>query len=564
MAVAPVLALLLGPLGPATPVRNDQVAVGRKGAVVAADPVASRVGLAVLERGGNAVDAAVATFLTLAVVHPQAGNLGGGGFLVARMADGRTMALDFRETAPGKAHKDMFLGEDGEVAEGKSLDTALAAGVPGSPYGIWLAWKRLGKVEEFERLVRPAIELARRGFVVDRFLAEAFAEDRERLERWDGTKAAWWRDGRPPSIGDRFVQADLADTLERLAEKGPEGFYTGPTADKVVAEMRRTGGWITAADLAAYRPVEREVLRGKYRGHEVLTMPPPSSGGVALLQMLRLLELRPMGELGCSSVRGAHWLIEAMKRAYADRARWLGDPAFFEVPVAGLVSEGYAKKLAEGMRDDRATAVEGPGDPTGFREESRETTHFSVVDAEGNAVSCTTTLNSGFGNGQVVTGAGFVLNNEMDDFSAKPGVPNQFGLVGAEANAVAAGKRPLSSMTPTIVVGPDGALRLVLGSPGGGRIITTVLQVLSNVVDHGLPVEVAVRAPRLHQQWRPAETSWELLALSKDTRARLEEMGHRFRAEPSVMGRCQAIERLPDGRYVAAADPRSGGAAVAY
>jgi len=557
---APLLMLPLGDPPRPSPAANDQLARGRGGAVVSAEPHASRAGLAVLESGGNAVDAAIAVFATLAVTLPQAGNLGGGGFMLLRMADGRTVALDFRETAPGAATRDMYLEEDGSVHPDKSLLGATAGGVPGSPAGLAWLQARYG-TRSLEELFAPAIRLAREGFEVSHFLARSLRSKSRSLGRFESTRAIFFKGDRVLRAGERLIQADLAATLERLAEGGRDGFYKGRTAELLVAQMRRDGGLITMADLDGYQPVPREPLRGEYRGYEVLSMPPPSSGGVALLQMLNLLEPHDLGELGFGSSDAIHVMTEAMRRAYADRARWLGDPDFYPVPVDGLVSKEYAAKLGASVRTDRVTEV-APGRPPGARE-GEDTTHFSVVDKAGNVVSCTTTINSSFGSGLVVDGAGFLMNNEMDDFSAKPGVPNQFGLVGGDANAIAPAKRMLSSMTPTIVL-RDGSPRFVLGSPGGGRIINTVLQVLLNLVDHEMPIEYAVRAPRVHHQWKPETLAWERLILSADVRARLAEMGHRFAPRSRVIGRCQAIEITSDGTRVAAADPRSGGAAVAY
>ncbi|MDP6423773.1 MAG: gamma-glutamyltransferase family protein, partial [Planctomycetota bacterium] len=358
-------------------------------------------------------------------------------------------------------------------------------------------------------------------------------------------------------------QEDLAGTLARIAAKGPAGFYEGETARLLADEMRRTEGLIDLEDLARYAPVERVPVQGTYRGHPILSMPPPSSGGVALLQMLNMLSDHDLRTLGHGSSSTLHLLIEVMKRAYADRARWLGDPDHWPVPVRGLIAEDYAKRISADIDFAKATRIVRAGQPAGAKE-SKDTTHFSVVDADGSAVSCTTTLNSSFGNKQVVPGAGFLLNNEMDDFSAKPGVPNQFGLVGAKANAIAAGKRMLSSMTPTIVLTKDGKRPLlVLGSPGGGRIINTVLQVLSNVIDHRLPLDLAVQAPRVHHQWLPKHVTWERLAVPHDVRAALEAKGHRFATRPGTIGRCQAIFIGKRG-IEAVADPRSGGGAAAW
>ena len=540
---------------------NDQRATGTRGAVVSAHPLASQVGLAVLKKGGNAVDAAVATALALAVVHPQAGNLGGGGFMILHLKDGRNLALDFREMAPRRAHKDMYLDAKGRVRPGESLWTSRAAGVPGSPAGLYHAHKAFGKLP-WKALVQPAIRLAKEGFLVDSFLHRSITAKQKLFRRWKATAAIFLPGGKPLALGARLRQPDLARTLERMAARGGvEGFYRGETAARLEAWMKESGGLIDRTDLAAYKVVEREPIRGTYRGYPVLSMPPPSSGGVALVQMLGLLEKKDIRAMGFGSVPKLHWMIEAMRRAYADRAKWLGDPDFYPVPVKGLIAPKYLDSLAKGMREDKATPEIEAGDPKAMMRESRETTHFSVLDGEGNAVSCTTTLNSSFGNSQVVPGLGFFLNNEMDDFSAKPGVPNQFGLVGAEANAIAPKKRMLSSMTPTIVLDRAGKKPfLVLGSPGGGRIINTVLQVIVNVVDHRLPLHLAVGAPRIHQQWKPRETAWERLALVPEVRKALEAKGQRFARRPRVIGRCQAI-LWKGGRMTAVADPRSNGAA---
>ncbi|MBK8978006.1 MAG: gamma-glutamyltransferase [Planctomycetes bacterium] len=539
---------------------NDLLAKGRHGCVVAAEPRAARIGLDVLRRGGNAVDAAVATALALAVTHPQAGNLGGGGFMLIRMADGTTAALDFREMAPAAAHRDMYLRPDGSVDPERSLHGALAGGVPGSPAGLCAALAKFG-TRPLAELAAPAIALAREGFEIEHFLADALFDARRILGRFDTTRAVFFRGDRPLAAGERLVQTELAATIERLAAGGFDGFYRGETAARFAAHERATGGLITADDLAGYVVQERTPLATDYRGLQVLAMPPSSSGGVALLQMLELLEPYDLAGSGHGSAREIHLLTEVMQRAYADRARWLGDMDRWAVPLGGLLDPDYLARRGATIRLDRVSEVD-PGVPPGAPE-GEHTTHLSVIDAAGNAVSCTTTINSTFGSGLVVGGCGFLLNNEMDDFSAKPGVPNQFGLVGYEANAIAPGKRPLSSMTPILVLA-DGRVRYVLGSPGGGRIINTVLQVLLNLVDHDLPLREAVAAPRIHHQWKPAHLLWELGALNPDTRAILERMGHTFAPKPSQIGRCQAIEVQADGTRIGVADPRSGGAAAAY
>ena len=549
---------------------NDQQAIGRKGAVVSAHPLASKVGIEVLKKGGNAVDAAIAIFFALSVVHPQAGNIGGGGFmLVYGFKDGgfadRALALDFREVAPRRATRDMFLDANRLVVPGSSLRSALAVGVPGSVAGVCMLHSLFGS-KPLEELLAPAIALAAQGFEVDHRLAGAIGAKRKALARWPATAKIFLPDGKVPRPGSRFRQRDLGQTLQRISEQGPDGFYKGETAELFEAEMQKSDGLIDVEDLAAYRPKARVPVTGQYRGHKIISMPPPSSGGVALIQMLNMLEPYDLRASGFASSKTLHLLIEVMKRAFADRARWLGDADFYPVPVEGLLAREYAKKLSATISIDKATEHVDAGKPKGaVLRESRETTHFSVMDAQGRAVSCTTTLNSSFGNGQVVAGAGFLLNNEMDDFSASPGVPNQFGLVGAKANEIAPGKRMLSSMTPTIVLDKEGKkVLLVLGSPGGGRIITTVLQVVLNVIDHRLPLHMAVAAPRIHQQWRPREVSWERLALTADTRAALEAMGHAFARGSRSMGHCQAILRKSEDRIEAAADPRSGGAALAW
>ena len=539
---------------------NDLVARGRHGAVVSAEPRATRIGLEVLRNGGNAIDAAVATLLALAVTHPQAGNLGGGGFMVIQLADGRSAALDFRERAPAAATRDMYLQADGKVHPIKSLLGATAAGVPGSPAGMLKALDTFGS-KPLAELAAPAIRLARDGFEVGHFLAGSLAAKAGALGRFPSTRAVFFRDGRPVRAGETLVQSDLAQTLERLAKGGFDGFYGGKTAKLLVAQMERDGAVMVAKDLTEYRVAERRPLRGSYRGHEFVCMPPPSSGGIAVLQMLNMLEPYDVRGSGFGSAGTLHLLTEVMRRAYADRARWLGDADFYPVPIQGLISKEYAEELRAGIRTDKVSEV-APGRPPGAPEGDK-TTHLSVVDAHGNAVSCTTTINSTFGNCLVVEGAGFLLNNEMDDFSAKPGVPNQFGLIGGEANAIAPGKRMLSSMTPTIVM-RDGKVRYVLGSPGGGRIINTVFQVASNLIDHGLALPAAVAAPRIHHQWRPEQLTWERLALPAEVRLALTELGHSFTSRPRTIGRCQAIEIRPDGERIGAADPRSGGAAMAY
>jgi gamma-glutamyltranspeptidase/glutathione hydrolase len=496
------------------------------------------------------------------VTHPAAGNLGGGGFMVIRLADGRETTIDYREKAPGQAHRDMFLDGSGAPIVERSLVGPLAAGVPGSVAGMAFAQRRYGKLS-LAAVLAPAIALARDGFEVSWALSDSLRLEGRSFERFPETARIFRRtDGAPWQPGDRLVQADLARTLTLIAEQGPDAFYRGPIADLIVAEMARTGGIITKADLAAYEPRERPPIVGTYRGHRIVSMPPPSSGGIALVQLLNILEGFPLAEYGHNSSRTIHLVSEAARRVYADRSEWLGDPEFYTVPATGLLSRAYADRLRAGISETRATLSRDvrPGQPRQF--ESSDTTHYSVIDGEGNAVSTTTTLNGSYGNGQVVTGAGFLLNNEMDDFSVKPGSPNMFGLIGGEANAVAPGKRMLSSMTPTIVV-KDGRTRLVLGSPGGSRIITTVLQVLLNVVDFKMTVQEAVDAPRFHHQWLPDAIRIERQGFPADVVTALEAMGHTITTGPN-MGDVHAIAIDDSGLRLGASDPRLDGRTAGY
>ena len=535
----------------------------RRGMVGSTDEHASRAGLQVLQQGGNAVDAAVAVGFALAVTHPAAGNIGGGGFMVIRMADGRETSIDYRELAPSRAHRDMFLDPAGEPVAARSRVGALASGVPGSVAGMAFAQKRYGRLA-LAAVMAPAIALARNGIPVSWSLSDSLKGAKHLLSQFPSSARVFLKpDGSALSPDDRLVQPELAHTLELIAAQGPDAFYKGPIADLIAAEMERSGGLISKADLAAYVPRERAPITGTFRGHRVVSMPPPSSGGVALVQLLNVLEGFPLSDYGHNSSRTIHLVAEAARRVYADRSEWLGDPEFFDVPVAGLLSRRYAERVRNGISETRATPSRDvkPGQPRGL--EHSETTHYSVVDADGNAVATTTTLNGSYGNGQTVTGAGFLLNNEMDDFSAKPGSPNMFGLVGGEANAVAPGKRMLSSMTPTILV-KDGKTRLVVGSPGGSRIITTVLQVVLNVVEFKMDVQEAVDAPRFHHQWLPDVIRLERQGFPTDVVTALEAMGHATEAGPD-MGDVHAIMIDPaTGVRLGASDPRLEGVTVGY
>ena len=535
--------------------------VAEHGMVVTQEKIASRVGADVLRRGGNAVDAAVATGFALAVTYPRAGNLGGGGFMVIHSRErGEDITIDYRETAPAATTPTIFLGADGKPDIAKSRDSALGIGVPGSVAGLSLALEKYGSGKfTLAELLKPAIALARDGFVVTDDVADAMPEERGRLARWPSAiKIFSGKDGAALKDGDLLVQADLATTLSAISEQGPRGFYQGPVAEKLVKGIGDAGGIMTLDDLKSYQPVIRASMRGTYRGYDIVSMPLPSSGGVVLLETLNILEGFPMGEMKQGSAPSLHVLIEAMKRAYADRARYLGDPAFVKVPVATLTSKDYAAKQRASIDLDRATPWTDALSALPPHE-GDNTTHFSVVDSSGNAVSNTYTLNFNYGLGLVAEGTGVLLNNELDDFTAAPGASNAFGLVGFEANLPGPGKRPLSSMTPTIVL-KDGKPVLVTGSPGGSRIISAVLQVIVNALDYKMDVAAAVAAPRVHHQWLPDEVRVEH-GFTEDTLAALRVKGHRV-IEP--LGRTSANSiGVTDQGLLGAPDPRSRGAGAA-
>jgi gamma-glutamyltranspeptidase/glutathione hydrolase len=564
-----VLVLLLLGFTGAAPARDDPIHSGRDrvhaafaehGMVATQESVATRVGVDVLRAGGNAVDAAVAVGFALAVTLPRAGNLGGGGFmLVHHAASGETHAVDYRETAPAAAHRDLFLNAAGGVDRARARFSHASAGVPGTVAGLTLALERFGTLP-LERVIAPAVALARDGVEVTWALADSLAARAERLGRNPAARRIFLNpDGGPLEAGDRLVQTDLAGTLERIAEGGAGGFYTGETSRLIAEDMAAHGGLITGADLAAYTAKLRSPVRGRYRDVEVASMPPPSSGGVHLVQMLNVLEGFPIGFLGHNTADTVHLMAETMKLAYADRSKHLGDADFVPVPVSGLTSRSYAARLRRGIDLQRARPASGiaRGDPGAA--ESPDTTHFSIMDSAGNVVSNTYTINFSYGSGIVAAGTGILLNNEMDDFSAKPGVPNAYGLLGGDANAIAPGKRPLSSMTPTIVF-RGGEPLLATGSPGGSRIITTTLQVILNVVDHGMGVASAVTAPRVHHPWMPDELRVER-GLSLDTLALLRARGHKI-VERNAMGSANSVMRVPGG-FLGFADPRRRGALAA-
>jgi gamma-glutamyltranspeptidase/glutathione hydrolase len=540
----------------------EEPVTASNGMVVSTDELASRIGVDIMRSGGNAVDAAVAVHFALAVVNPEAGNIGGGGFMVTRMADGTAAALDFREKAPFAATRDMFLDETGNLTQ-KSVIGHLAAGVPGSVAGMWAAHQRFGSIN-WEDLVSPAVELATGFEVKERFLGSLSSTMVEALSDFPASVAQFLpRDGQPPLVGDTLRQPDLAKTLERIRDWGPEGFYRGETADLIVAEMERGGGIITLQDLAEYEAEWREPISFTYRDHTVVSMPPSSSGGATMAEMANILESYDVGSMTWHGPRMIHLYVEAWKRAYADRNHYLADPDFVDMPINRMTSLAYAHARASTISETAATpsteigpGMEGPG-------EGENTTHYSIVDAAGNAVAVTTTINSWYGSKVTVTGAGFVLNNEMDDFAAKPGTSNQFGLVQGENNAVAPGKRMLSAMTPTVVINPDGTLRMVTGTPGGGTIITTVFQTISNVLDYGMNVVDAVNAPRIHHQHLPDQIYFEPAGLDPETIAQLQAMGHTLVERAGMSGDAQVI--LVDGNILKAwSDPRRGGRAIGY
>ncbi len=527
--------------------------VANNGMVATEQELASRIGLDILKAGGNAVDAAVGIGFALAVALPNAGNLGGGGFMMVHDAKtGKSVALDFREVAPLKATRNMYLDDKGNVINGKSLYTHYAVGVPGTVAGMEHALKKWGTMP-LDKVIAPSIALAEKGFPVSETLAKILRQEQKNMGQWPATTEIFWKDGAPLKRGDLLVQKDLAQSMRLIAQQGAKAFYEGAIAQKIAAEMAPHAGAVTLQDLREYKVAEREPVRGTYRGHEVVTMPPPSSGGTHLVQILNMLEQWPLAQWGQNSAQTLHHMAESSKLAYADRSEYLGDPDFVKIPLKGLTSKRYAESLAKTIDPNRARPAKEikPGQPQPY--ESDQTTHYSVVDKAGNAVAVTYTLNTNFGSGIVAKGTGILLNNEMDDFAAKPGVANAYGLVGGDANAMAAKKRPLSSMTPTLVL-KDGKPTLVTGSPGGARIITTVLQTVVNTIDFGNNPAEAAAAPRVHHQWTPDELRVEK-GLSPDTLALLKQRGHNIAVKPS-MGRTQTIQ-IRNGMLYGYSDPRN-------
>ena len=522
-----------------------------KGMVVSANPIASKVGLDILKKGGNAVDAAVAVQFALAVVYPNAGNIGGGGFMVYRSASGQTSTLDYREKAPASSSRDMYLDSTGNAITDKSLFGHLAAGVPGSVDGMVKAHQKYGKLSWAE-VVQPSINLARSGFAITEKQANELNQNAAAFAKFNPgkgyfLKSKWLTD-------DPLVQEDLAKTLELIRDKGREGFYAGSVADLIVAEMQSGAGLITKKDLADYQSVWREAITGNYKEYRIITMPPPSSGGIALIQLLKSIERYPLKRWGFNSDSTVQLMVEAERRVYADRAAYLGDPDFFKVPQQQLLSSSYTLSRMKNFNWNQATASNLINEGDLAPKESEETTHFSIVDLEGNAVSITTTLNGSYGSKVVVKGAGFLLNNEMDDFSVKPGTPNMYGLVGGEANAIAPGKRMLSSMTPAILE-KNGKLFMVVGTPGGSTIITSVFQTIVNVVEFDKSMQAAVNARKFHHQWLPDEVFVEKDALDNLTKSKLQSKGYKL-TEREDIGRVDAILKTKWGYYQGGSDPR--------
>ena len=552
LALSLAVVTLLAPLSAATPVR------ARKAMVVSREIHATDAGVAILQAGGNAVDAAVAVGLALAVTHPSAGNIGGGGFMLVRFADGRTTFIDFRERAPEKSSRDMYLDKDGKPTRDSLLGWR-AAGIPGTVRGFELAHKKYGKAK-WADLVAPSVKLAKHGFPVGYGLATTL-KSAKNLAQFADSRRIFQRDGKFYEPGELFTQPELGTVLERIQKVGPKDFYEGETARKMVAALDKVGGLFTLNDLKNYVAAERAPLTGTYRGYDIITAPPPSSGGIGILQMLGVLEKTDYASHGAGSAQAIHLTTEAMRRYYADRSEYLGDPDFFNVPTKKLLDPRYLSTLRDSIDPAAATNSDKikPGNLAPY--ESLETTHYSIVDADGNAVSVTYTLNGGYGSGATVPGLGILLNNEMDDFSVKPGAPNMYGAIGGEANAIQPGKRPLSSMSPSIVV-KDGKLALVVGTPGGTRILTNVMQVIQNVIDFKMPIQDAVNFPRFHHQWRPDKLYMET-DFSPDTRRLLEQKGH---AIETVARMCEvmAIQVEANGWLAGAADPRVEGKAAGY
>ena len=541
---------------------------GQKAMVDSQHKLASEIGADVMKRGGNAVDAAIAVAFALAVVYPEAGNIGGGGFMLIRFADGRSTAIDYREMAPAAAHRNIFVNEKGELIKGEGSSTLgyRASGVPGTVAGMEMAFKKYGsKKLTWAQLIEPARKLAANGYVLSHRLAELFKDYADDLAKYEDSNRIFLRNGNYFKEGDRLVQTDLAVTLARIQKSGAREFYEGNTARLIAADMKLHNGLMTLEDLKNYKAKERTPLRGNYRGYEIISMPPPSSGGSVMINVLNMLEGYDIRRMGWASSEKYHVLVEAMRRAYADRAQYMADPDFADVPFQKMIDKNYAVERRKTIDLDRATKSSDvrPGKLEGS--EPTETTHFTVIDPQGNVVSNTYTINDLYGSSVTAKGTGILLNDEMDDFAARPGVPNQFGLIQGERNKVEGGKRPLSSMTPTIVLRKDGSVWFAVGARGGPRIITAVLQTVINVIDHDMNIQQAIDAPRLHQQWLPDEIAHEKFGLSVDTRRAMEKMGHKFAEKPGNIAQATGIMiEEKTGVRLGAIDSRGDGEAIGY
>jgi gamma-glutamyltranspeptidase/glutathione hydrolase len=574
---APVAPFLGGVSGPVALAASREPVRGAHGMVASTNSLASEVGVDILKRGGNAIDAAIAVAFALAVVHPSAGNLGGGGFMMIRLRNGETTAIDYREMAPAAATHDIYLDRQGNLIKGEGSSTLgyRAAGVPGTVAGLELALRKYGSGKlSWANLIEPARRLASEGFKVSDSLARSLKRNEAKLTLYEDSRKIFLNNGKLYQEGDVLREPELAQTFARLQRNGPREFYEGMTARLIVDDMKRHQGLVTLEDLRGYVAKERAPVRSTYRGYQVITMPPPSSGGVVLIEMLNILEGYDLRKMGWSSADRYHVMAEAMRRAYADRAEYMGDADFVNVPVAGLIDKDYAKRLRQTISMEHAStsAQVSAGRPAGV--ESPETTHFTVVDTEGNAVANTYTLNDSYGGKVVARGTGFLLNNEMDDFAAKPGTPNMYGLIQGERNAVGPRKRPLSAMTPTFVLRPDNSLWFTVGSPGGATIINTVMQIVTNIIDYDMNIQQAIDAPRIHNQWLPDETAYEPYGLSEDTLSILRARGHKvlvrtdagWTAGDGYMGDAAGI-MIEDktGARLGASDPRrSVGLPVGY
>ncbi len=541
---------------------------GKNAMVASQHELASQIGVDVMKRGGNAVDAAIAVALALAVVYPEAGNIGGGGFMLIRFKNGRTTAIDYREMAPAAANRNIFVNEKGEVIKGEGSSTIgyRAAGVPGTPAGLEMAFNKYGSTKiTWAELVEPARKLAQDGYVLSHRLATLFKSYKDSLEKYEDSKRIFLNNGNFYEEGDVLKQPELAKTLERIKKSGAKGFYTGETARLIAEDMRSNNGLMTLEDLKNYQAKERTPLRGTYRGHEIISMPPPSSGGIVLLQALNVLENYDLRSMGHNSSKKYHILAETLRRSFADRAEFMADPDFAVIPVADLIAKSYAEKRRATIDLSKATKSSDIRAGEIAAKESMDTTHFTVVDPDGTVVSNTYTINDLYGSRVTAKGTGVLLNDEMDDFAARPGKPNMFGLIQGERNAVQPKKRPLSSMTPTIVLRKDGSVWFAVGARGGPRIITAVLQTVINMIDHDMNIQQAINAPRIHHQWFPDEILAEPYGMSPDTRIALESLGHNFTDKPGFIASATGIEiEEKTGVRLGAIDVRSDGAAIGY